>query len=179
MYFPCGSGRAGADATIAGIVEMGRAKDSASSVAGRGGEGAYVSATNGSYSGAYSGLLGADHPSPPSVSGSDHPLLAHGMGPLRSASYLLAARNNSTSDAQCAARHFTRRARLVWRMGQFSVAALCVPPRLSCEPTVPATQGAAGSARVRASFRVCLIVTCHCQDVALALRRGQRKSVSI
>ena len=135
---------------------MGRAKDSASSVAGRGGEGAYVSATNGSYSGAYSGLLSADHPSPPSVSGSDHPLLAHGMGPLRSASYLLAARNNSTSDVQCAARPFTRRARLVWRKGHFSVLLRCVychacrvkqqRRRRSALPVLPGSGQASGSA---------------------------------
>ncbi|KAK9836929.1 hypothetical protein WJX81_000389 [Elliptochloris bilobata] len=93
-------GHAGADATIAGIVEMGRAKDSASSVAGRGADSvACLSTTNGSYTGAHGGLIGtAEHPSPPSVAGSDRPLL-HGMGPLRSASYLLAARN-STDDAQ-------------------------------------------------------------------------------
>ena len=81
---------------------MGRAKDSASSVAGHGADGvACLSTTNGSYTGAYGSLIGtAEHPSPPSVAGSDRPLL-YGMGTLRSASYLLAARN-STDDAQCA-----------------------------------------------------------------------------
>lgn len=91
---------------------MGRAKDSASSVAGHSADGvACLSTTNGSYTGAHggsgsytgahSGLTGtAEHPSPPSVAGSDRPLL-YGMGPLRSASYLLAARN-TTDDAQCA-----------------------------------------------------------------------------
>jgi len=86
---------------------MGRAKDSASSVAGHAG-GADVSCllNGGSYTAGYGGgpLGVGEHPSPSSISGSDRPLLP-GMGPLRSASYLLAARNSTGDDAQCAARH--------------------------------------------------------------------------
>jgi hypothetical protein len=112
------AGHAGADATIAGIVEMGRAKDSASSVAGHGG-GADTSCllNGGSYTAGYGGgpLGVGEHPSPSSISGSDRPLLP-GMGPLRSASYLLAARNSTGDDAQCAA-HRRARSDLACRWG--------------------------------------------------------------